>query len=82
MSFIVYILYSPSQDRYYVGHTQNLDDRLSRHNQGRSKYTKSGAPWELKYREVYSCRSDAMFREQQIKSQKSRAYIERLIDPK
>jgi len=38
--FITYILYSDKSDRYYVGSTGNLEDRLKRHNTGRSTFTK------------------------------------------
>ncbi|WP_083937237.1 GIY-YIG nuclease family protein [Lewinella cohaerens] len=38
----VYILYSPSKDRYYTGYSSNVNDRLERHNGGRSKSTRSG----------------------------------------
>ncbi|HDP66927.1 MAG TPA: GIY-YIG nuclease family protein, partial [Candidatus Marinimicrobia bacterium] len=30
----VYILYSPSKDRYYVGQTNDLNRRLVEHNSG------------------------------------------------
>ena len=79
MSYIVYILYSVSVDRYYVGQTSNLDDRLQRHNQGRSKYTKSGIPWVLKYKELFATRPDAMEREREIKSSESRDQLVRYI---
>ena len=35
----LYILYSKTADKYYVGITANLNDRLERHNGGRSKAT-------------------------------------------
>lgn len=47
--YYVYILYSPSTQKYYKGQTNNLEDRLKRHNQGRNKYTRHGTPWELKW---------------------------------
>ncbi len=76
--FIFYILFSESTKQYYVGHTGNIDDRLYRHNQGRSKSTKSGIPWELVYTENYKTKSEAYQREINIKKQKS---IEQLIKP-
>ena len=79
MSYIVYILYSVSVDRYYVGQTSNLNDRLQRHNQGRSKYTKSGIPWTLKYKESFETRSEAMAREKEIKGSESRTQLARII---
>jgi putative endonuclease len=66
-------------DRYYVGQTSDLEDRLKRHNQGRSKYTKSGIPWKLMYKESFETRSEAMAREKKIKSAKNREYLRRII---
>ncbi|MFO7847470.1 MAG: GIY-YIG nuclease family protein [Balneolaceae bacterium] len=72
MIYTVYILYSVSVDRYYVGQTSNLEEQLKRHNQGKSKHTKSGIPWTLKYKETFAGRSEAMAREKEIKSSESR----------
>ena len=77
--FIVYILYSKSLDRYYTGHTANIQDRLLRHNNGRSKATKTGVPWIIVYTEMFNTKSGAYKRELDVKSKKSRAYIETLI---
>jgi putative endonuclease len=77
--FIVYILFSSKVDQYYVGHTQNIEDRLSRHNSGRSLSTKKGKPWNLVYTETFETRSEAMLREKAIKKMKSRTYLEQLI---
>jgi len=79
MAYFVYILYSRSADRYYIGSTKDLDDRLKRHNTGRSKYTKHGIPWDLTYKEEYPTRSDGLKRERELKSWKSRERIEALI---
>ncbi|MBK9191152.1 MAG: GIY-YIG nuclease family protein [Crocinitomicaceae bacterium] len=45
--FFVYILYSSSLNKYYVGQTQQLEKRLIRHNQGNEKFTKSEWPWTM-----------------------------------
>jgi len=76
----VYILYSPLIDKFYVGATNDIDDRLLRHNQGRSKATKAGRPWLLKYVEQYATKALACKRETEIKKMKSREYIEMLIN--
>jgi putative endonuclease len=79
MAYTVYILKSESRGIYYVGSTANIEARLQRHNQGRSKYTKSGVPWKVVYTEKFCTRSEAVKREQQIKGRKSREYIEGLV---
>ena len=78
--YFVYILYSNKLDKYYVGSTGNPEDRLKRHNSGRSTYTKPGIPWNLVYLKEYQTRSQAYSAEQYIKSRKSRIYIEQLIE--
>lgn len=77
--YYVYILYSKSRDRFYTGHANDVGDRFIRHNQGRSKATKTGRPWRLVYAEQYGTRSKAVQRETQIKNMKSRKYIMELI---
>jgi putative endonuclease len=80
--YFVYILHSNTTDRFYVGHTEELQTRFAQHNNGRSRSTKSGIPWDLLYHEEFLTRSEAMKREKQIKSMKSREYIHQLIKKK
>jgi len=79
MSYFVYIIKSLKDDTYYIGSTQDLSERMERHNQGRSTYTKSKRPWELVFCEEHLDRSRAIIREKEIKSRKSKSYIEALI---
>ena len=79
MIFYVYILYSSILDQYYIGHTENLQDRIFRHNNSGSKSTKKANDWEMKYTEAFESRGAAMHRELEIKKKKSRKYIEQLI---
>ena len=79
MAFSTYILYSERVDRYYIGSTGNLVERLHRHNSARSKATKSGIPWKVVYTENFETRPQAYQREMEIKRKKSRKYIEALI---
>jgi putative endonuclease len=78
--FHVYILLSKTTNKFYIGSTGNLDDRLTRHNNGRSKSTKTGMPWTIVYTEVFQTRSEAMIRETEIKSWKSHTRISQLIN--
>jgi len=80
LNYSVYILYSKSSDKYYIGHTGDVEKRLNQHNSGYSKSTKSGIPWILKYEYSYSSRSCAVNRENEIKMKKSRKYIQWIIE--
>jgi len=79
MTFSVYILESFKDGSYYVGSTNDLEDRFGRHNQGRVNYTKLKRPWKLIYSEEYPDRSRAAKREYEIKKHKRREFIETLI---
>ncbi len=73
--FYVYVLYSPQFDRIYIGQTDNIGNRLERHNSGKVKSTKAYILWELVHNEKFATRSEAMKREKEVKSHKGRDYI-------
>jgi putative endonuclease len=73
--FYVYILYSLSKEKYYVGQTNNIEDRLRRHNSGYSLSTKSGVPWDLIHYFEFLSRSEAVLLEKKIKGQGARRYL-------
>jgi len=77
--FFLYILRSTSSGRYYVGQTQNVEERVTYHNAGYSKALKNRGPWKLVYTEPYATRAEAVRREHQIKSWKDRSLIESLV---
>ena len=79
MSCWVYILQSETDGRYYIGSTQDVAERLTRHNQGRSKYTRGRGPWRVVYQERHTDRAEAVKREYQIKKRRSSAYIKGLV---
>ncbi len=77
--YTLYILYSESLDRYYVGYTNDLPRRLSEHNRTKGKYTDAGIPWVVLYTEAFETKKSAMYREKYIKSRKSKTFILDLI---
>ena len=82
MVYFVYILQSLKDHSYYVGSTQDLAERINRHNQGRSKYTKAKKrPWKLVYHEEFDTKSEAMDRENELKSYQGRKFIREGILP-
>ena len=74
-----YILYSEKLNKYYVGACTDLHRRLLEHNSGHTKFTSTGIPWKIVYKEEFSTLSEAKKRETNIKRMKSRKYIEYLI---
>jgi putative endonuclease len=79
MPYFVYILQSERDGSYYIGHTSDLEDRLRRHNEGRSVYTRAKVPWRLIYHKIVDSKSEAVNREKEIKAKKGREYIEHLV---
>ena len=79
MPHFVYILYSQSRDRYYIGSCANVEQRLIRHNAGATLSTKSGRPWKVVYTKTYPTKIEALKREINLKKMKSRLYLENLI---
>jgi putative endonuclease len=77
----IYIIQSEQDQSYYIGSANNLENRLLRHNQGRSTYTKAKFPWVLVYPEEFETGSEAMKRENAIKRRKSKK-IPNYIDKK
>jgi putative endonuclease len=77
--FQVYILFSVKRNRYYIGFTSNLNDRIKKHNTNHKGFTGHIGDWKLVYQEVFNKREDAVARERLIKNWKSRKLIEKLI---
>ena len=65
--FFMYILQC-SDDSYYIGHTDDIDKRISEHMQGQiSGYTKNRLPVKVVYVKDFMTRDEAINAEQQIK---------------
>ena len=78
--FYIYILFSSTLNKYYIGYTADLSKRLEDHNSGISSFTSKANDWILKYSEPFATRELAMKREKEIKKKKSRSYLEWLIN--
>ena len=78
--YFIYILYSISANKYYVGHTDNIERRLFEHNNGMTRFTSNiASDWIIMYTETFESRTLAAKREREIKARKSRVYIQSLI---
>ncbi|MBP0612373.1 GIY-YIG nuclease family protein [Chryseobacterium sp. cx-311] len=77
MKHYVCILYSEISDKFFIGETSNIENRLTKHNQHfyDCSFTKIAVDWELFY--IIECRDIAVARkiEKHIKRMKSRTYI-------
>ena len=75
MPFVVYILYSPSSDKIYIGFTENLIQRFHWHNNGPKGFTKKYRPWIVVYVEYLNTKTEALQREKNLKGGQGRAWI-------
>ncbi len=66
--YYVYVLRSRATSRLYIGSSGNPDQRLSAHNSGRVRSTKTYRPWERILLEMHSDRVTAEKRERYLKS--------------
>ena len=80
LMYFVYILKSRNFDRYYTGHSADINKRIAEHNRGKVKATKAYVPWEIVYSEIFNTKSEAFNREMQIKKYKSGEAFHKLLD--
>lgn len=79
MKYVVYILKSSLDGRYYVGSTGNLERRLLEHNSGQTKSTRAGKPWILCFKQEYADIKTSRQIESRLKKFKRRDLLERII---
>ena len=81
MKCFVYILQSEKTGGYYIGQTEDVALRITQHNADTNPhFTYRDRPWELKTTLECSDRNHAMRLEAFIKKQKSRIFIEKIIN--
>ena len=78
--YSVYIIYSEKLDKYYIGYSADVQDRLLKHNRKSKAFSSSGRPWILVFQESFDTKKEAMAREMQLKKWKNRQRIEALIN--
>ena len=79
-----YIIYSRSINQYYVGESENIIVRLRQHNTGyfKGSSTSKAKDWEIVLLVPCNDRSEARKLESFVKKQKSKKFIESIINDK
>jgi len=77
--YSVYIIYSEKLDKYYIGYSTDVKNRLLKHNRKSKGFSSLGRPWVLAFQESFKTKREAMSREIQLKHWKNRERIEALI---
>ena len=78
MKGFVYIL-KDSTGKFYIGSTDNIDRRLSQHEQGHTQTTRNMEKPELIFQQGYESIKVARQIERRLKSLKRKDYIEKII---
>lgn len=78
--YYVYILYSAKCDRYYIGYCADIEARLQRHNAGMVTATRNCRPYSIRGFKLFGTETEARKEESRLKRQKSRKYIEWLLE--
>lgn len=79
MKIVVYILHSSKLDKFYIGFSENFEQRLMIHNSDENeKWSKAGRPWTEYLQIECLTKLQALKIEKYIKKQKSRKYIRSL----
>ena len=76
----VYALSSLRHAYIYVGLSEDLEDRIQRHQQGREQTTKPYRPFTLLHSEIHPDRPSARVREKYLKSGQGKEFLKRLRD--
>ncbi|MFA6081683.1 MAG: GIY-YIG nuclease family protein [Patescibacteria group bacterium] len=75
----VYILQSKTDNKFYIGSTNNLERRLEEHNRGQTKSTKFRRPFALVFYQEYKNIQVAKKIESKLKRFKNKSIIDRII---
>jgi len=79
MTYHFYILHSTTLNRYYIGHTSQLAERLRKHNSHHKGFTGKADDWLVVYDEIYETKVEAYAREREVKAWKNSKLLEALI---
>ena len=77
--YSVYIIYSGKIDKYYIGFSADITERLLKHNRSTRGFSSTGKPWSLVYTERFKVKKDALEREKQLKNWKNRDRLIALV---
>ena len=77
--YYTYVLLSLKDHELYISWTNDLKERISKHNKGLVESTKSRQPFKLVYFEACLSKQSAILREKQLKTGFGRLYLKRKI---
>ena len=80
MDYFVYILFSEKLNRYYIGQTVDIEERLKQHNSGfyENASTKVSNDWKLFWKLKCDSKRQAIQIESHIKRMRNKVYYQNL----
>jgi putative endonuclease len=80
MPHFIYILQSLKDNSFYIGSSQDPEERLIKHNKANTGYTARKKPWKIVYVEKFESKTEALKREKFLKAQKNSLFYISLIE--
>jgi len=81
--YFTYVLYSSTFNKIYVGQSADINQRLKTHNSSdNTGWTSHFQPWKMIYFEEFSSRTEAMKRENELKTARGRLFVWELVKAK
>jgi putative endonuclease len=77
--YYVYILQSQKNQQFYIGSSNDPDNRLAGHNRGNTKSTSRYRPWKLVFTQKYDSKAKAIHIEKKLKRLKRKDYLHKII---
>lgn len=78
--FYTYVLKSLKDSKYYIGHTNNIENRLKRHNSGQVKSTRNRVPMQVIWSQKFDTRAKSVNKELYLKSLKGGNQFYKIIE--
>ena len=79
LQYCVYVLLSLSDNKFYIGFTADLKQRLTDHFNGYNTSTKSRRPFKLVFCEYFISKKDALRREKYLKTTQGKRGLKLII---
>jgi len=77
--YYVYVLISLRDNKFYIGFSEDVQQRFSEHNSGKNVSTKSRRPFKLLYYEAHLSKEDALRRERYFKTAKGKTTLGQML---
>jgi putative endonuclease len=77
--YYVYVLISLRDHKFYIGFSEDVQQRLAEHNSGKNVSTKNRRPLKLIYYEAHLSKQDALKRERYFKTAKGKTTLKQIL---